>query len=95
MCSKTGEMNVSDDHPYAVVAEIDCKSILVRENTPSSPTTDFDVYDPDTNSLPFRAAQGESYIFESSPSTYYRAGTTVGYIQAVSGTVTFGKVHQQ
>jgi hypothetical protein len=90
--AKVGTFAVDGDAtPDAVTALIPCRFVDVRENGLVG-STDFDVYDPDTNATPIRYVAGETYRFDAGAGNLFQAGQTVGLLKAVTGgSYTFSK----
>lgn len=80
--------NVGNAEP--IIAQSNCQKILLCENARAA-TTDFNVYAPRRTDPAIRYAAGEICTFESpfNFNNFYKSGQTVGYIETITGTVTF------
>ena len=76
-------VTVNSSGPTAIVTTTGATSVTVSENS-ASPSANFIVTDNNSPSVQINVAAGGSYIFIASPGTF-PAGTTVGYVQAATG----------
>ena len=76
-------VTVNSSGPTAIVTTTGATSVTVSENS-ASPSANFIVTDNNSPSVKINVAAGGSYIFIASPGTF-PAGTTVGYVQAATG----------
>ena len=76
-------ITVGSSAPVAIVTKTGATSVTVVENS-ASPTATYTITDNNSPGTTFNLAAGQSYVFLSSPATFI-AGTTVGYIQATTG----------
>ena len=76
-------VTVNSSGPTAIVTTTGATSVTVSENS-ASPSANFIVTDNNSPSVQINVAAGGSYVFIASPGTF-PAGTTVGYVQAATG----------
>lgn len=70
----------------------DCKTVIVRESNQAA-TTDYLVAAPLSSDGPASMPAGSSFLFvHSGPNTVFPAGTVVGFLKTVAGSVNFDVV---
>ena len=74
----------------AVTAPVACKTLEVREQ--GDPTTDYFVRAPAAASPQHRRFAGSATIFRAPAGRMFQPGEIVGYLETVSGSVTFSGI---
>ncbi len=77
-------------NPEPVTAQGPCRKIIVREQGAAG-TTDYFVRQPTSTSPQVRKVAGESTLFDAGQGNLFQTGQIVGYLETVSGTVTFSQ----
>lgn len=77
-------------NPEPVTAQGPCRKIIVREQGAAA-TTDYFVRQPTNTSPQVRKVSGESTLFDTGEGNLFQTGQIVGYVETVSGTVTFSQ----
>ncbi len=77
-------------NPEPVTAQGPCRKIIVREQGAAG-TTDYFVRQPTNTSAQVRKVAGESTLFEAAPGNLFQTGQIVGYVETVTGSVTFSQ----
>jgi hypothetical protein len=90
--AKTNTFTVDNvGNPEAVTADIACSKITVREQGAAG-TTDYNVRAPSMTDAVYRKVAGESTVFQAPPGVLFQPGDAVGYLETLSGSVTFSKI---
>lgn len=90
--AKTTQFTVDNvGNPEAVTADQTCRKITIREQGAAG-TTDYFVRAPTSTDAQYRKVAGESTVFEAYGNNLFQQGDTVGYVETVSGSVTFSKI---
>lgn len=76
--------------PEAVTVPVSCKSVEVREQ--GDPTTDYFVRAPTSTSPQHRRFAGSATIFRAPGLRVFQPGEIVGYLETVTGSVTFSGI---
>ncbi len=77
-------------NPEPVVAQGPYRKIVVREQGAAA-TTDYFLRQPYNTSPLVRKVAGESTLFDAGEGNRFQAGQTIGYLETVTGTVTFSQ----
>lgn len=91
MATETFQFAVDDvGNAEAVVVPISCKSVEVKEF--GDPTTDYFVRAPALANTQHRRFAGSATIFRATGGRAFQPGEIVGYLETVSGSVTFSGI---
>ncbi len=89
--AKTFQFTVDNvGNPEPVTAQSVCKRIYIREQGAAG-TTDYFVRQPGMTDPQERKTAGEWTMFEAAPGNFFRPGDIVGYVETVTGSVTFSQ----
>ena len=91
MATETFQFPVDDvGNAEAVVAPISCRSVEIKEF--GDPTTDYFVRAPALANAQHRRFAGSATVFRKSGNREFQPSEIVGYIETVSGSVTFSGI---
>jgi hypothetical protein len=78
-------------NPDPVIAPVSCFKIELREQGAAA-TTDYIVHAPTASDPGYRKLAGEATVFRALPGQMFQSGDTVGYLETVTGTVSFSLI---
>ena len=76
--------------PEPVTVQTPCRRVIIREQGAAA-TTDYFVRQPTSTSAQVRKVGGESTLFEATPGNLFQTGQVIGYVETVTGSVTFSQ----
>lgn len=87
--------SIGDPEPIQVVSS--CRKVVIREDVSVSgwPTVEFNVMAPLQASPKVRYTNGESMSLVAENKGYFKVGSIIGYIEAVSGSALFSQLESE
>jgi len=88
--AKTFTMSVDNLSLHAVTVQSVCRKVTIYENDQAG-TTDWILAAPTANDAQITKPAGSKKEFERSPGVFWNPGDVVGYVKAVTGTITLAQ----